>query len=257
LEDLAGELEVYGESPARQVFSARLEQASAPERALTLAIAELRLPQETEATTLRDALPKPVAAPADYDLSRATLAYTAALAGAGLAPRLAVNLLPPAERQYTSRLRFVPSAALAILALILAGAALAYPKYADHRYLDLLRARIRQVEPRARLAVSLDKEISMTRNRAQTLDNFRLRTKQDLDQLAELTKTLAPPTWLNGLQLTRDTVAISGETEQAAQLLKLLDSSHQLRNSAFTIPIAKSAGGELFNIRSVRQGVAP
>jgi len=47
---------------------------------------------------------------------------------------------------------------------------------------------------------------------------------------------------------------VSGETEQAAALLKVLDSSRQFKNSAFGLPIARGAGGELFSIRAVRQG---
>jgi Tfp pilus assembly protein PilN len=134
---------------------------------------------------------------------------------------------------------------------------IAYPKYADAQYLDLLRAEIRRLEPRARKAVELDRQIAITRNRAQTLDAFRARTKEDMDALSEVTKLLAPPTWLTSLQLSRDSVAISGEAEQAAALLKVLDGSHQFRGSGFTIPIARGQNGDLFSIRSARQGVTP
>ena len=78
-----------------------------------------------------------------------------------------------------------------------------------------------------------------------------------MDALNELTQVLAPPTWLNSLQLTRDSVTIAGETEQAAALIKLLDSSHQFRGSSFALPLQRSASGELFSIRSLRQGVTP
>jgi general secretion pathway protein L len=198
-----------------------------------------------------------VAVPADYDLARASLAYATAVAGASLLPPLAVNLLPREQRQSSSRLRFVPAIALASVALLLFGAVIAYPKLADRQYLTLLQAQIRKLEPQARKAVDLDRQIAVTRNRAQTLDNFRNRTKDDLDALSEVTKLLAPPTWLTSLQLTRDSIAVSGEAEQAAALLKVLDSSHQFRGSAFVIPIARGQNGDMFTIRSARQGVAP
>jgi len=255
VEESAGELEVYGESPARPLFSARVDRSD--ERARTLAIAELRLAPDTEPLALHDALPKPLAAPADYDVSSGSLAYAGALAGACPFPPLTVNLLPREARKSSSRIRLVPTIALASVILLLLGAVLAYPKYADRRYLGFLQSEVRRLKPQAGKALNLDRQIAITRNRAQTLDHFRLRTKQDMDALDELTKGLAPPTWLTSLQLTRDSLTISGETEQAAALLKLLDSSHQFKNSGFTLPIARGGAGELFNIRAVRQGATP
>jgi hypothetical protein len=193
-EEIGDELEVYGESPSRPLFSARVDPPA--EGARRLAVAELRLAPETEAAVLHEKLPQPLAVPSDYDLTRASLAYAAAVAGAYPLHPLAVNLLPREQRQSTSRLPFVPAIALASLALLLFGAVLAYPKYADRQYLALLHAQIRQLEPQARKAVDLDRQTAVTRNRAQTLDNFRLRTKEDLDALNEVTRLLAPPTWM-------------------------------------------------------------
>jgi hypothetical protein len=255
LAEEADELEVYGESAARPVYSARLSGSA--EKARTLAVAELRLPPETEPAPLYRALPQPKAAPAEYNLTASALCYATALSGAGLTRPISVNLLPPEERQTSSRLRLVPAIALAVLALLAAGVAIAYPKFADRRYLGMLQAEIRRVEPRARKAVELDRQIAITRNRTQTLDSFRLRTKEDLDALNELTGLLTPPTWLNSLQLTRDSLSISGAGDQAAGLVKLLDGSHQFRGSSFTIPIVPSANGEIFSLRAQRQGVAP
>jgi len=255
LEESGQELEVYGESPARPMFSARVDRSA--ESARTLAIAELRLAPDTEPAALHHKLPQPLAVPAGYNLSRASLAYAAAVAGACRPHPLAVNLLPPEQRQFTSRLRFVPAITLASLALLLSIAVIAYPKYADAQYLDLLRAEIHKLEPRARKAVELDRQIAITRNRAQTLDAFRSRTKEDLDGLSEATRLLTPPTWLTSMVLSRDLVSVSGEAEQAAALLKVLDGSRQFRGSTFSIPITRGQNGDLFTIHSTRQGVTP
>jgi Tfp pilus assembly protein PilN len=246
-----GELEVYGESPARPLFSARLDGTTQQARAL--AVAELRLPPETEPAVLHEVLPKPLATPTDYDASRSSLAYATALAGACPFRPLAVNLLPLEQRRTSSRLRYVPTLTLAALALLMLGAVVAYPKYADRHYLGLLHQEIRKLDPEAKKAADLDRQIALTRNRTQTLDNFRRHTKEDMDALNELTQMLAAPTWLNSLQLTRDSVTIAGETEQAAALIKLLDSSKQFRNSSFALPLQRSAAGELFSIRSSRR----
>ncbi|HEV2686921.1 MAG TPA: hypothetical protein VGV35_00160, partial [Bryobacteraceae bacterium] len=110
VEEDAGELEVYGESPTRPLFTARLD--GTPAKAATLAISELRLAPETAPSTLHDTLPKPLAAPLDYDVSRGSLSYATALAGACPFHALAVNLLPAEQRQSSSRMRYVPTIAL-------------------------------------------------------------------------------------------------------------------------------------------------
>ncbi|HEV2687525.1 MAG TPA: PilN domain-containing protein, partial [Bryobacteraceae bacterium] len=120
-----------------------------------------------------------------------------------------------------------------------------------------LQSEIRKLEPQARKAADLDRQTSTTVNRTQALDNFRRHSRDDMDAVSELTKILAPPAWLNSLQLTRDSVTITGEAEQAALLIKLLDSSHQFRGSSFAFPMQRSQSGEIFTIRSARQGITP
>jgi Tfp pilus assembly protein PilN len=255
LEPAGDGLEVYGESSTHPIFSARLDQP--PDRVRTLAVSELRLPPESEAFLLRDRLPQPLAAPETYDSSRACLSYAAALSGAGLLRPLSLNLLPREQRQSASRLRYVPTAVLGSVVLLLGVAMLAYPSYSDRHYVGLLQAQIRALDPLAKKAAAVERETVNARNRAQTLDNFRQQTRQDLDALNELTHLLAPPTWLNSLQLTRTAVSVTGETDQAATLIKLLDGSRQFQGSSFSLPLQKSAAGEVFSIRSTRKAVAP
>ncbi len=255
LQENPADIEVYGESPARTLFSVRLDQPA--ERVRTLAIAELRLPLEIEPAALHDALPRPLATPEDYDASRTCLAYAAALSTACWYPALRLNLLPSEKRQQTSRIRFVPSIVLSTIALLLLAAVLAYPKYADRRYLGLVEAEIRKLEPQARKATEIDGQIANARRRADTLDRFRKHTGEDLDAIQELTQILPPSVWVGSLQLTRDSITIAGEADQAAGLLKVLDNSHQVRNSAFTVPLTRVATGEIYSIRSQRKAVAP
>lgn len=255
MEPAAEGFEVYGESPTRPIFSARLDQP--PDRLRTLAVSELRLPPETEAAALHSCLPPPLATPETYEASRGSLSYAAALASAGPIRPLSVNLLPREQRRSASRLRYVPTAALASVVLLLAVAALAYPSYSDRHYEGLLEAQIRIFAPLARKAVEADHQTVNDRNRAQTLDNFKQQTRQDLDALNALTHLLAPPAWVNSLQLTRTAVSITGETNQAAELIKLLDGSREFQGSAFSLPLQRSAGGEVFSIRSSRRVANP
>lgn len=247
-------LETYGESEAKPIFSAAFEMA--PEKAAALAAADLRLEPGLEPVELAALLPRPASAPADYDLSRNALSYAAALAGA--CPRLALplNLLPAEQRSTSSRWRYVPTAALAAaLILVLVGLGSITP-IEDRKYLAALQAEIARLEPQARRAVALDQAIAAVRARSRTLDGFRLRSKADLDALAELTKLLVPPAYLSGLELTRETVNLGGQAEQASPLLHIVDSSAQFSNSKFTVPLARTPGGEIFHIQAQRKEAA-
>jgi Tfp pilus assembly protein PilN len=246
----SGAVDVYGESAARPVFSAEFELT--PERAAGLALAELRLPPGTSPRTLEEVLPKPDANPVENDLSRNALPYATALAGA--CPRLApaANVLPPEHRRLSSRAVFIPTLILAALALLVAGAVVVYSKLAERRYLRRIDAEIAQLEPRARRAAALDREIASVRARAQLLDRLRSQTRGDLDVLNELTRLVEPPAWTNSINLARDSVRVTGEAPQSALLPKILDSSPLFENSALDL-VNRGANGELFQMHTARR----
>lgn len=251
----AGDCEVYGESPAHPVLSVLTD--AAPEEAATRAVAELRLPPETQPLALAAMLPKPASCPADYDLSGAALLYSTALAGA--CPRLALgaNLLPAKLRSSSSRIIFVPTVALAAILLLLVAALAAHAAFQERRRLSLLDAEIKRLEPRAIQAAALERDAQLARGRIRLLDDFRGRTRADLDALNDLTRLLQPPAWLNNLDMNRDSVVLAGQIEQSAPLLKLLDNSPHFQRSEFSGQIGKSGKSEVFRIRAARKGVAP
>jgi Tfp pilus assembly protein PilN len=251
-------VEAYGESEARPVFSASF---AAPElRARAMAASELRLPPESEPVALLDLLPYPRGASRENEeyhaaLSERALPYATALAGA--CPRLALplNLLPDAMRASVSRLLFVPTMVLSgVLAILLVLAAL-QGAYQRSQYLATVNAEIAKLQSAVNRASALDKSMETARKRTKLLDEFRRRSKNDMDAINELTHLLPPPAWLSQLDLTRTTINISGEAEQAAPLLKQIDNSKLFEDSEFTMPMARVTGGEAFRIRASREGV--
>lgn len=151
----------------------------------------------------------------------------------------------------------MPTIVLGVLVLLTATALLGYAGYEDRRYLGRLQTEINKIQPAAHRSVTLDRQIAITRNRAEALDNFRRRLKDDMTALNDLSNILAAPAWVNSLQLTREGLSISGEADRAEALLKLLDGSRQFRRSEFTLPIAHGTNGESFSIHSAREGVVP
>jgi len=245
-------IEVYGESPARPVFSAEFDLPV--ERALELAASELRLGPEVRPGVIQDHVPAALNAPSDLEFSRSVLPYSAALVGAcpWLAPT--VNLLPAPLRATGSRVVYLPTLVLAGLLLLGCCALLVYPRWKDRVYLNGLEAEIHKLEPEARSSASLDRQIELARGRIRLLDEFRGRSKADLEALNELTRLLTPPIWTNQVDLTRDSATISGEADQAAPMLKTIDESPIFAGSEFSVPIARSGSSELFRIRSAREG---
>jgi Tfp pilus assembly protein PilN len=246
----SGAWEVYGESPSRPVFSAEFD--GAPQRAIVLALSELRLPPETAPHKLEDLLPKPDLNPVENDLSRNALPYATALAGA--CPRLApsANVLPPEHRRFSSRALFVPTLILAAVLLLLAGATAAYSAWADRQYLRKLTAEIARVEPLARRAAALDRATDQARARAQLLDHFRQQTRVDLDTLNELTRLVEPPAWTSMIDIQRDSVRLGGEAPQSAPLVKILDSSPFFEGTE-TLTQGRTGAGESFQFRTNRR----
>jgi Tfp pilus assembly protein PilN len=242
--------EIYGESLARPVFSAEFELP--PEKAVGLAIAELRLAPETVPLSLDSLLPAPRVNPVENDLARNCLPYAAALSSA--CPRFAptANCLPPERRESASRGIFIPTALVAAALLVILCATLAWPSYEQRQYLKELNGEIAQLRPQAARAAALDREIDHTRGRARMLDEFRSRTRSDLDAISELTRLFPMPASANTIDLSRDAVLILGEADQAAPLIKLLDASPLFHNSEFN-GISKVQQAEIFRMHTQRR----
>jgi Tfp pilus assembly protein PilN len=130
---------------------------------------------------------------------------------------------------------------------------MAMPGFQNRRYVGELNAEIAKVQPMAARAAATDRDIDLARKRTLLLDAFRARSKADMDVLAEMTRLLAAPAWLTSLDLNGQQVAVTGETDQAAVLLKAIDASPQFESSEFVSPPQRTASGEIFRIRTTRE----
>lgn len=241
VEPLGSGYEVYGESNARPIFSASFDQPR--ERIETLAKAELRLPADLDTKLLRELLP-------------GTPEATALMSAC---PRLTlnVNLLPEAMRSSSNRLIYAPTAILAVVLGLLGAGAAIQSKWEDRRLLREINAEIRTLQPAVNRVRAADQAIEQTRARLELLRDFQARSQKDLDALKEVTRLVPPPAFLHTFELTPNQLLIAGEAEQAAPLLKSLDSSPLFQGSEFTSPLNRAGARESFRIRSQRKGVAP
>lgn len=240
-----GALEVYGESAAKLIFSGVFEQPA--EIVSPLVRNELRLAEEE--------MPLPVDGLLGLGIGMGT-ALSAAAAVTGACPWLTLqaNLLPVERRWQVSRFRYVPTAALAALLVVALALLSAQPSLEDAGYLKRLRAEAAPLEKLAAQATELEKKVEHMQRRMALMQRFRQRSRADADVLLEVTGLLAPPAWLQSLQVNRGEVILSGEAEQAAPLLKLLDESKLFHNSQFAQQMGRGGGGESFVIKTGREG---
>jgi general secretion pathway protein L len=166
---------------------------------------------------------------------------------------LPLNLLPADLRPSSSGWLWIPSAGLAAAVLLLAVALGFFPRYDNTRYLASLNAEIARIAPAANRSAALDRQIEAARRNTVLLDQLRARTKSDMDVLAEMTRILPPPAWLNLLDITRTQVTLAGETAQAAPLLQTIDASPLFQGSEFVTPPSRVANAEAFRIRTNRE----
>jgi Tfp pilus assembly protein PilN len=243
-----GLIEIYGESTAKPVFSAEFDLP--PARAIGLAFSELRIAGQ-EPRDLAATLPVPVNV-APFDV----MAYATALAPLAHWNGKYANLLPSENRTVHSRVPFIPTAILAALLLATGVAWLVYLGWRDQRYLDELHGEIAKVQPSANRADALDRLTAEHRARVALLDQYRNRTQADIEILAELSRIIPPAVWTPNVDITAETVTISGEADQAAPLLKILDSSPYFRSSEFPTGVMRAGGqngGEGFRIKTYRR----
>lgn len=248
-------LEFYGESAARPLFSSEFELPG--ERAAALVKAELRVDDGIECGGPGDLLPWMPAADGEQSAMPNLLAPAAALAAA--CPHLGqpLNLLPAGQRAVSSRARYIPTLALGILAALTGGALLAQEAWLDRAYLARLRQEIARLEPVAARVQALDAETANLAARIRLLDEFRRQSHADLDTIQEINTLVPPPGWIQQLQVSRNSIQVSGEAAGAEALLKQFDESPRFRGAAFTMPLTRGAQGEQFRLRTEREVAAP
>jgi hypothetical protein len=253
---LDGGVEVYGESEAKPLFSAKFDTAA--DRAIALSAAEMRIDLPEEVPDIFHLLPVTGTAPDQADLSdparsmRAP-AYAAALAAAALHLGEPLNLLPAELRRGTSKALYVPTLALCVI-LAVALIAMAFEgRILERRHVDRLKAEITRLEPVAKRLDAADRETAEMASRIQLVDSFRKRSQADLDALKEVNRLLPPPAFVQQLVIDGGTVSVAGEADQAEGLLKKFDESPLFHETEFTMPLNRGQSGESFRLRTRRE----
>ncbi|MCU0227206.1 MAG: PilN domain-containing protein [Bryobacterales bacterium] len=248
-------VELYGESPARPVYSALLY--APPAQAVTRAFSELRLDATDAQPPDSGELESLLAAPetrAEAEVAREHLAlYATALAAASAFPAPSVNLLAPELRKGSNWALVLPTLVLAVVVGLVGLAFWLQQGWQQREYAQRLQGEIRLLEKQVALGRRLDDEGEKLQLRLEHIRSFRQRTPDDLKALMELTTVLPDSAWVMQLELNADGATLAGESKQASDLLRLLDGSPAFTGSQFSTPLQRSADGEIFRIRTNRE----
>lgn len=179
--------------------------------------------------------------PAGADIGKFWAALGASYSG--LKPKSVpqINLLP-AEKQWQAE-RKAPGIlyALASLAVLLAFVAGIHRQIEGTLYARALDRQTRQWEARAggvRKEMQDEQELVHS---AEVLEGARQLTWQKLQVLEELTKLMPDGTWLQEIDVDKDSVVVTGVSKRAADLVQPLENSPYFSQVEFTSPITRDA----------------
>ncbi len=239
-------VEVYGESQSKPCYSSGFTLP--PDRAFSVARGELRMPEDQPVLTLTQALNAP-------DPQISPLAWAAALAASAPLAAHFANLLPVDRRATHSRTRYLLPITLGVLVIAaLLIVLVILPFVNEQRNVADLTAEQRRLQPAALKVQSIDKALVAHKARIAALDDFRRRPQADLDVLNELVRILPEKAWTSSVEIFPDSVVIAGEADQAAPLLKVIDSSALFQNSEFVTSVTHNGQADQFRIKTLRRG---
>jgi Tfp pilus assembly protein PilN len=163
---------------------------------------------------------------------------------------IAVPNVLPVERRWHAERR-VPWLlyAMGSLAVLLAIAVGVQPWVERALYARALSRQIGRWQARADLVRKQIRETENLQARTDVLEGVRNQTWQKLRVLEDLTRILPNGTWLQEMDVDQNSVAISGLSDRAADLVKPLESSPYFSQVEFTSPITRGANNkEMFRI---------
>lgn len=179
--------------------------------------------------------------PAGKDLGKFWAALGASYADLKRKAVPPINLLPAEKRWQTERKAPGILYALASIAVALAFVAGIHRQIEGALYDRALDRQTRRWQARAGgVRKEVQEELDLT-DRADMLEGARQITWQKLQVLEELTKLLPDGTWLQEIDLDKDSVVIIGVSKHAADLVQPLENSPYFSQVEFTSPITRDS----------------
>ena len=153
-----------------------------------------------------------------------------------------INLLPESMRPIVNQKERLFTAAIALLLLLEVSASLIYPSWVVEGEVTELKTRIAAIKDDVKLVGQMRTSIEHSKAQITSLLNKKTSQPYAIDILAELTKRLPADSWLTDLRLSGNQLNIQGYSENATDLIQLLEDSPLFSNTRFTSPLASNKG---------------
>jgi Tfp pilus assembly protein PilN len=162
-----------------------------------------------------------------------------------------LNLIPGPLRFQRNRLQVVPAYSLAALLLLLGLFAWLREPYQESLYAQQLDRESRRVAVEVRPVAQQEKQLNRSSDRLKTLNALISARDSNLEALRELSRLLPPGTFLSSYSYQDRIVTITGLSESASAIQKLMEDSHVFHDAQFTSSITRdSSGKDRFSIRA-------
>jgi len=162
-----------------------------------------------------------------------------------------LNLIPSPLRYQRNYLQLVPTYALIVLLLVLGVFAWIREPYQQSLYAQQLTQEVQRLSVEVQSVADQESQLNRISDRLKALDGLTRARDANLEALRELTRVLPPNTWLTSYAYQDNTITISGLSESAASMQRLLEESPVFRDAQFTSSISReSSGKDRFNLRA-------
>jgi len=161
-------------------------------------------------------------------------------------PAPILDLLAPEKRRKPKRAQMYAFFLLAALGMILGIAAVSTPYLQARFSLRELERRYEALTPEIRELEAKRANLDRVRSDMEVLT--RVKHYHILNMLLELTPLVPENTWIRNLDLKGDVIQIQGYSENASELIPLLENSAYFKDVEFTSPVVKRGNLEDFNI---------
>lgn len=170
---------------------------------------------------------------------------------------LGLNLLPPDRRVRATSPRTRTNAALAASCVLLLIAVMAGSLQLRQHQLEELELAIADVQGEARQVMRIKENIKDTSEAAGFLATRRAEMPMAIEVLADVTRILPDDTYLDRLVISKDKVQMQGKSQNAQQLIELVNESDLLDEAAFrgSTRLDARSGLEIFEVNADLAGV--
>jgi Tfp pilus assembly protein PilN len=162
-----------------------------------------------------------------------------------------LNLIPTQLRHQRNYLQLAPTYALVTLLVLLGIFAWLREPYQQSLYAARLDEEGKRLAVDVRTVADQEARLNRVSERIKTLDALVRGRDANLEALRELSRILPPGTWLTSYIYQDSVVTITGFSESAASIQKLIEDSPVFRDAQFTSAITRDASGkDRFTVRA-------